>query len=352
MKKSVQLFALCSLFLFNKTHAQISITSADMPASGDVIGYYNCATSSISYTTTGANVYWNYDTLKAQSQGFYNYLAASKTPYAFYFTSPSEYGLKIADSIGTGTYTFKNVYDFYKNSTASFETEGIGFQYSGFPLAAFYSDPDEIYSFPLTYLKHDSTTYKFTIALGTTLYYSQLGYRINDVDGWGYIKTPDYDSVPCIRIVSTTYGKDSINYNGLGFKFPDVQRSYKWLSASEKIPILELDGTYTNNTFIPTQARYKDSLKYYAGIAPHFSATETVKVFPNPTSGDLYVYTNSQDVSTISLFNVTGLLVGSYKTNGSVTTIPTQSLNKGCYYYSISNQKSGQVTTGKVIVVN
>jgi hypothetical protein len=351
MKKSIQLFVLFSLFISKGINAQISITSANMPLSGDTIGYSNCATSSINYTVTGANMYWNYDSLKSQSKGMYNYLAASKTPYAFYYTSASEYGLKIADSIGTGTYTFKNVFDFYKNSSASFETEGIGFEYSGFPLAAKYSDPDEIYTFPLSYLDHDSTTYRFTIALGTTVYYGQHGYRINDVDGWGYIKTPYDDSVACIRLVSTTYGKDSINYNGIGFNFPDVQRSYKWMSLTEKIPVLELDGTYTNNTFVPTQARYRDSVSYVAGIETHVSNTE-VRVFPNPTSGDLYVYTNSPDVSIINLYNVTGVLVASYKTNGPVTTIATQNLPKGSYYYSISNKKAGQVATGKVIVMN
>ena len=351
MKKSIHVFTWATLLLFNTVDGQTTITAANMPLSGDTIRYSNCATSSISYTTTGADFYWNYDSLKAQSQGVYNYLAASKTPYAFYFTGAGEYGLKIADSIGTGTYTFKNVFDFYKNSSASFETEGIGFEYSGFPLAAFYSDPDEIYTFPLAYLNHDSTTYKFTVALGSTIYYSQLGYRINDVDGWGYIKTPYDDSVACLHLVSTTYGKDSINYNGIGFTFPDVQRSYKWVSMAEKIPVLEVDGSYTNNKFIPTQARYRDSYKNLAGIETHLSNTD-IKVFPNPTSGDLHVYTNSPEITTLNLFNVSGILVGSYKTNGTITTIPTQNLNRGCYYYSIISQKAGQIATGKVIIVN
>ncbi len=351
MKKLLFILILCCSLFKNEVSAQITITSANMPGSGDTMRYSSCRSTSINYSSTGANVYWNYDTLQPQSQGIYKYLAASQTPYAFYFTGAGKYGLKIADSIGTGTYTFKEVYNFYKKTTSVFETEGLGFKYSGIPLAAMYSDPDEIYSFPLTYLKRDSTTYKVTVQLGTTIYYSQLGYRINDVDGWGIIKTP-YDSVPCLRLVSTTYGKDSINYNGFGFTYPDIQRTYKWISLTEKIPMLELDGNYTNNNFTPTQARYRDNIQSFTGIKTITGINYQVNVYPNPTSGNLNFYTNSSEGTIINLYNVAGVLVGSYQITGLVTTISTLNLSKGCYYYSIHNKQAKPIANGKVIVVN
>lgn len=351
MKKYILFLSVIALFLNNQVVAQITVTSTNMPGSGDTLRYSGCRANSVNYSTTGANVYWNYDTLQPQSQGMYNYLAASQTPYSFYFTGAGKYGLKIADSIGTGTFTFKEVYDFYKKTTAVFETEGLGFKYSGIPLAAMYSDPDEIYSFPLTYLKHDSTTYKVTVQLGTTIYYSQLGYRINDVDGWGIIKTP-YDSVPCLRLVSTTYGKDSINYNGIGFTFPDVQRTYKWISLTEKIPMLELDGNYTNNNFTPTQARYRDRIQSFAGIESIKNAGYKVNVYPNPSAGDLSFYTNNPETATINLFSAAGVLMASYKTTGLITTVSTQNLAKGLYYYTISTKQMKQAANGKIIIVN
>ncbi|MHB8260554.1 MAG: hypothetical protein ACYDCN_01945 [Bacteroidia bacterium] len=266
MKKTVQLSIVFSLLLLNnKVNAQITVTSANMPLSGDTIRYSNCNPASVTYSLTGANVYWNDSTLVPQSQGVYNYTPASATPYFFYFMG-GDYGLKVADSIGVSTFKFYDVYDFYKNSTSFFETKGIGFKYSGIPLAATYSTPDKIYSFPLTYLRHDSTPYKVAVTLTTNVTYTQLGYRINDVDGWGTIKTP-YESVACLRLVSTTYGKDSINYNGFPITVPNVQRSYKWISTTEKIPVLELDGTYTGGTFVPNQARYRDKFINFAGIS-------------------------------------------------------------------------------------
>ena len=357
MNKLIQLSILFALFLFtDKANAQITISYTNMPASGDTIRYSTCKATSVNYTVTGANMVWNYDTLVSTGQGLYDYQPSSATPYFFYFIG--DYGLKVADSIGTGTFQLKKVYDFYKNSTATFETKGIGFQYSGIPLAANYTAPDEIYVFPLTYLNHDSTPYKVVASISTTTLsfaYAQYGYRITDVDGWGTIKTPfDTVGVPCIRVVSTTYGKDSINYNGIGIPIADVQRSYKWLSLTEKIPVLEVDGRYTagSGAFTPTSAKFRDTYKYVAGIKQNEGVSYKVSVFPNPTSGDLFVYANSAEVSTVNVYDVSGVLVGSYKINDLITKVSLQNLAKGCYYYSVTTKQGMPVATGKVMVVN
>ena len=350
MKKLIQLSILFALFLFNKTNAQIVITHTNMPAMGDTIRYSNVKTTSINYTVTGTSMFWNYDTLVPINQGMYNYTPASLTPYAYYFFG--DYGLKVADSIGAATFKFYNVYDFYKNTTAAFETKGMGFTYTGFPIGANYSTPDQIYVFPLTYPNHDSTLYKVTIAPTSTLSYSQFGYRITDVDGWGIIKTP-YDSVPCIRIVSTAYGKDSINYSGFPINIPDVQRSYKWLSLTEKIPVLELSGPYNSGNFVPNVARFRDGvLRSFAGIKQVANNTNKVSVYPNPTNGDLYVYTNSPDATTINLYNLSGVLVAGYKTNDMVTKVSVQNLPKGSYVYRVVSKDGTQEAVGKVIVIN
>lgn len=338
MKKQMTGFALLFLFSIGKINAQITITSVNMPASGDTIRYSTCSPTSISYTATGANTFWNYGSLIPTGQGMYNYKAASSTPYFLYFLG-GDYGLKIADSINLVVLKLYNVYDFYKNTAASFETKGMGFTYSSLPLGANYSTPDILYSFPLTYLNHDSTPYRLSIALTSTLSYSQTGYRITDVDGWGIIKTP-YDSVPCIRVVSTAYGTDSIHYGAISLPVPDVKRSYKWLSLTEKIPVLELDGTYTNNTFVPTQVIYRDAVnRDITGINKIQALPGTTVVYPNPSSGEIYFYTPDSKVSFIELYDISGALVASNTISGLITKFSLGNLAKGSYFYRILDKK-------------
>jgi hypothetical protein len=304
--KRILLFLFAADFL--QVSAQITITSASMPVSGDTIRYSNTNPNSINTALTGANYYWNFDSLQSLNQGRYDYLKASLTPYSFYFLGVGQYGLKTADSIGAGTFKFYEVYQFYKKTTAAFMAEGIGFKYQNVPLAQTYSDDDEIYSLPLTYLRHDSTTFAFTMSLGGNISYSQKGYRINDVDGWGVVKTP-HDSVNCLRLVSTLYETDSINYNGIPFVYPNPQRQFKWMTTTEHIPVLEVDGSYFNSSFTPTIARYRDSYINSVGIAELKGNDHIVIVYPNPTRDFLLIKTTAENAGSVEVYDMNGKLL-------------------------------------------
>ncbi len=350
-----QFYSTTILFVFFNLYLQaqtpISITSGSMPGANDTLRYSNVRPNSVDVSLTGANYTWNYDTLKALSQGLYEYKSALATPYAFYFFGTNKYGLKVADTIGAGTFTFTEVYNFYKKTTADFQAEGVGFRYSGLPLAAYYSDPDEIYTFPLNYTDYDSTTFAFSVQLGTGISYSQKGYRINYVDGWGKIKTP-YDSANCLRLVSTTIAKDSINYNGIGFSFPNHQRSYKWMVSTQKIPFLEVSGPYNNGIFAATQAHYRDTYKNMTGIADLNGATEQdFCFFPNPASSSLYIKTSTSNAVNIDIIDISGNLVFSKNyLHQDMITINTQAIANGMYFLRMTDVKRGTCLKQKLII--
>jgi hypothetical protein len=326
----------------------ITITTSNMPGANDTIRYSSVNPASVDITQTGPNFTWKYDTLKATGQGRYDYKSALSTVYAFYFFGTNQYGLKVADSIGTAPYKFYNVYNFYKNTAATFVAEGIGFTYSGTPLAAYYSDVDEIYTFPVHYTGYDSTTYAFSVSLGTGTSYSQKGYRINYVDGWGKIKTP-YDSANCIRLVSTTIGIDSINYSGFGYSFPDQQRSYKWMVTTEKIPFLEVHGTYNSNTFTPTWARYRDTYRTFAGIN-ELANTTSMLVYPNPAVNELNISSTDKNASTVEVTDLTGKPVMNEKIESGKAKFNTSQLAAGMYIYRIYDTQQRSLKLGKVII--
>jgi hypothetical protein len=303
MKRSLCILLVC---LATPFFAQITITSASMPSSGDTIRYSSASPTGIQYAPTGTNYFWDYSNLIALNQGRYDYKAASLTPYSFYFIGFNKYGLKVADSLGAGTFQFTDVYDYFNKTASVYKTEGTGFRYNGIPLAAYFSDDDELYQFPLNYLDRDSSTYAFSVSLGAGISYSKKGYRINEVDGWGSIKTP-YDSVACIRLITTQYGIDSINFNGLGFSFPNIQRNYQWLSLTEKTPVLNIGGQYQSATFAANQVRYRDM---YRGL-PSFGLTESAAkaemiLFPNPSAGEIYFHFNSPEIFNASIVDMLG----------------------------------------------
>ncbi len=219
------------------------------------------------------------------------YKSAAKTPYAFYFFGQT--GLKTADTIGGGPISFTNVYSFYSATNSVFKAEGLGYSYSGIPLASMYEDEDEIYQFPLEYNDSDVSTYKFTFAIpGQQLFsFKQAGVRTNVVDAWGSIKTPYKEYKDVIRVRTFVDGTDTIETQFFTQGFPRKQVIFQWLSSSEKIPVMEVSGQLSpTNQFIPNQIRFRDKyngLSSGGGFNPlgvEEYTSKTVAVHPNPSS--------------------------------------------------------------------
>lgn len=255
-----------SLCLASAVQAQITITQQHMPSAGDTIRYSTATTSgSLDFQSTGANYTWDFTNLQPNSQGLYEFKSSLQTPYilSFGFTA---IGLKIADTLGAGQLQLKNVYNFFKKSSSAYEAVGLGFQYAALPLpqSGKHSNSERIYKLPLTYGDKDTDTYAVTIPISLAGFpvgsLIQMGTRTTETDGWGTISTPYGNNIPCIRVVAQIDAYDSISIGTLNVNTAiRTQRTeYKWLSTSEKVPILEITGTWAGRTFIPTFIRYRD----------------------------------------------------------------------------------------------
>ena len=209
MKKITLLLVSAIISMGSVAQSPISIGNTNMPGSGDTLRYSNGQISSIgSYTQTGTNFTWNFNNLVPTSQGIRAYKASLLTPYAFFFLGFSEYGEKIADTLGAGPLTITNYYNFYKkqSSPQAYLADGAGMTFSAIPVPNYYSDKDELYNFPMSYPKYDSTTFKFSTISSTLIpiVYSKTGSRVTKVDGWGSITTP-YGTANCLRLITTQY---------------------------------------------------------------------------------------------------------------------------------------------------
>lgn len=253
--------------LSGMANAQITITQTSMPAANDTLRYSTVATAGVNLNIQqkGASQTWDYSKLVPNGQDIYRYAAANSTPYLLYFFN--QIGLKTADSLGAGPVMLKNIYSFYTKNATVFKQEGIGYSYQGFPLAAQNKDDDEIYQFPLKYGDSDVSTYNFRFVIpGNILTFVQAGVRTNVVDGWGSITTP-YKTYPSVlRVKTLVNGTDSLITQFGRVPIPRRQVIYKWLSADEKIPVLEITGTENGGNFTANQIRYRD--KYLGIVSP------------------------------------------------------------------------------------
>jgi hypothetical protein len=300
MKNLILLICLIAGYI---SQAQIQITQANMPSINDTIRYSVSNSNSLSFIQTGANYAWDYSTLNRTSQDLYRFQALLSTPYAtlaFTGMPTGAIGYKIADSIGAGQASFKNLYNFYEKKSTGWSAVGTGFTLSAlpFPAGGVYKDKDEIYTFPLNYNDKDSTTFEVSTPLGNALFklgtFKQKGYRINTVEGWGTIKTPYGNNISCLKIKSRIVETDSLKITtpatNIGFQANRVE--YRWLSTTEKIPVLEVTGTLVNGAFVPNNIRYRDTYKALSGSPLLPKVKFTANAYSGKTVKDTFTLNN------------------------------------------------------------
>lgn len=349
--KTIHLFFACLIALAARSQTPITLGNTNMPGSGDTLRYTDIQLSSLgNYTQTGVNFTWDFSTVISTTQGLREFKSALFTPYALFFLQPNEYGEKVAASIPAGPITINDYYNFYKKQTnpAAFIADGAGITFSSIPVPSYYSDKDELYNFPMSYPKYDSTTFKFSTPSTTLipLRYSKAGYRVTRVDGWGTIITP-WGSAPCLRLVTTQYAMDTIK-TSLGpvqlppLGFPNYVKSYQWLTTSAKIPMLEVTGNLLNNVFTITTARYRGYPKQVDATGmQEWSANSQIVLLPNPANDKLSIAGLAPN-STVSVYDAQGRCVMAGTLCGEACGLDVEALVPGMYSISVSNSGGTQ----------
>lgn len=275
-------FFLSFLAFWTFSNAQVQIQSQHLPSSGDNINYTNSVGINIDVNKKNGSHFWDFRNLNTLSQEVYEFKQSSQTPYIINFGF-NAIGLKIADSLGGGDFTFQDLYNFFRKSATAWEGVGLGFRVPNLPLpiAGRNSKNDVIFKLPLKYEDTYEGDFSLTVPLGFGFLkigdFFQTGNRETVVDGYGFISTPTRDSVPCIRVKSTVSRYDSIAITepAINFGFPSNQVEYKWLSTTDKVPVLEVTGLLIGNTFTPNQTRFAGWVVNNDDLSANFVADKT-----------------------------------------------------------------------------
>jgi hypothetical protein len=348
------LVLMLGVFWINLGYSQITITSTNMPLTGDTLRYSSINMTTLGdYTSTGAGYLWDFSTVNPQSQDIRKFVSPLSAGY-FFGISSSAYGEKVADSLNLFIVTFTDVYDFFKkNSTTSYNGEALGMKYSGIGIPNTYTDRDEIYQFPLNYNDRDSSTFRMsTISYSAIPFrYVKQGYRITQADGWGFVTTP-YGTEQCLRVVTTQYSIDSIvgTIPGipipLAFGLPNYARSYQWLTLTERIPYFEVKGTMLGTIFTPTEARFRDNVRSFVGVNENKDNTIALSAYPNPVDKELNFSLPEAKDYQLEIYSMSGqLLVKKTLDNKAMEakhSIDVSALGQSIYWVKVIDGKRVQ----------
>jgi len=347
--------------------SQITITKADLLSGSDTIRMSQAITTGIpDPTLTGANYVWDYTSLVPTVQFVDTFVSVGSTPflYQFYFNNSALYpkykasfAQKAPDFNLLTAVQLTQTYNYYQNINSGYSIVGFGSMVNGLPASIKYDTIDVVYRYPMNYNNVDSSISKYVVSLPGLGYYGQHQKRVNNIEGWGTLKTP-YGTFSVLKVKSTLHITDSIYYNAYSFgvNFPrPVQYEYKWLTSGKKQPMLEIDAIGAAVTTVA----YRDSIR--AGVIQvginEVENTNDLSVFPNPATENanlMYTVNQSGNVK-LDLLDVYGKLVATFidekQTAGTYTraiNISEKNLAKGIYFARLTI--NGETGVKKIVV--
>ncbi|MEO6882594.1 MAG: T9SS type A sorting domain-containing protein [Bacteroidia bacterium] len=109
---------------------------------------------------------------------------------------------------------------------------------------------------------------------------------------------------------------------------------------------------YIDDVIVSTDSTYSDSL--FTGVNEIKPVKANVKVYPNPATNLLNVAVDMQQIKSgsICLYNTTGQRVECEDLSGNITSISTNKLSAGLYYYRITDSYGNLVKADKVVITH
>ena len=296
------------LFIPFVSICQITVDVNDFADGGDTVRLSTANNPGIDFTTTGANMSWDFSDLSAEGQELVEYkdvsLAgplvsftfgafADETYQATNYTAATDIPLDAAGQFLP--ININEVNQFAKHSDSAIGLVGLAINVEGNDIPVPSDTIETKYVLPLNFGDvYNSRGYTYlNMNPIFNLIWIQYRQRSSSVDGWGTITTP-FGSFDCLRVKHEITETDSvlIDFAGTGNPIwielpvpPSVD--YEWIAKNELAPILSIRTTNAGGNETVTQIKYRDIyLGLDAGINEN---TLNLKIGPNPVNNTLLI---------------------------------------------------------------
>lgn len=351
MNKNLRAITFLAFAFVAKTEAQITINQSDFVTVGKQFTMVSTNAANITPGGTGSQT-WDFSSLANDGETIYDVQQPAWTPYA--------------SSYPTANMAFKIDADYqYLKIDA---TGIIGLGQTGFGGNIPLNPTEKMLAFPSTMNTTFNATskYKFQIdtnivqGLGTTIDSIRvIGTRVKSstIDAYGNITTPA-GTFPSLRMKETVVETDSIfaklvTFLGstwisipanLGIPNPivDTTESYTWFGNNMGYKILSFSY---DTAFGASGIEWLKQAPSASGINNVASSSST-KVYPNPSSGELFF---TEAVSQVEIFSLDGNKILSKAVNMN-NSVLFEELSNGNYLI-VGRNKNNEITAKQIVAV-
>lgn len=356
MKKSLLIISFFCL-LFSSIKAQITITSADVAAPGQIVYQATDTLPSISVgTASTVSQSWNFSSLAQPINDTLSFLAYSSAPNPNYPTS----NLVVKQG-------WQNNFGYAVNNASQLSLLGNSgiVNLAGFPTTVnqICGPPEKLATFPLTlnsnftnnYRTHAKFYFGHTVPVGANSYqvdsireYGTV-HKTVVVDAWGQLTTP-LGQFNVIRSKETKITHDTIDaYVNLGL-FGLWQNFTKTADSTTSYVYWANGVGFTLVTATMDSAGAVANVKWLKALPAGISETNSSDyelVYPNPAENEINFIADASKQKEIKIYDIAGRMIDSYTVSANQTTINTSSFANGIYMYKIIGRDNNISSKGK-----
>jgi hypothetical protein len=349
----ISLAVLGTLAFLPKANAQITLTSADMPAIGaKIVMAHDTTTSTLSKLTSGASgasATWNISSLPTKYTDTTAFVSTASTPYASFFPTAN-----LADSVyGTAGYTYFN------GTASSFLVIGSEQNFQGYMVPIVFTPAINDLNFTTHYGDVNSGITTATIAPIAVSYLIYDSARAvihatyaDTIDSWGTITTPWYGPYNVLRQKNYEVDIDSLFIHSSTTKtwsFFQAQitktRQYTWYANG----IGDILVTMT----MDTANKKVTGVSWYHGTPDainELSQQHNTRVYPNPCSSQVNFLYSAQSTMNIYVYDITGRQISQTEMLNGTASLNTSDYSNGMYLYRITDKSGNVLDNGKFTV--
>jgi len=281
-----------AIIVFTTTFAQSTITNSNSnPIFGEQFKVSVYSTM-VMPGDSGANVTWDFTTIGSDSIVTWSSVAPQS-------------GSQIAGANLNVLYSPQNYYCYNVSQT---KKQITGIVVNGVVLT--YSNPEDMFRYPMTYQNEYSDTWACTFTSSGYLI-ARTGKSVASIDGYGTLKLPNKTITNVLRLHYQQDYMDSLSQWSYNTYYVD---EYMWLVQGENYPLLTISGLETYQ-----------GITYQANYLTNSNATNTFSAINDDTKRSYHIIGNTVvfDESNASVYTILGQCVS--KDNTTVT------LTKGIY---------------------
>lgn len=276
MKKYYNLFfitffcILVSQPLYSQTY-----TASNYADIGDTVYLTQSNNLLLDYNLTGTNFTWDFQNLNATSQERIEFKDPTNTGFSFFewLFIQDQNNTNIASTnnndINIGPLSANSSNEYYLKTNNNIERTASSFTVSisetPINIKNQYNDPEIIYEFPLsTSSNYTDTGGYITTDLFGVYYLERTVSKTNRVDGNGTLTTPygTYNNV--LRHEAVIVRSDSIAVLGRGIpRVNTINRELTWLDPSVNYPLMIVNQTDVNGTWVTNSVKYYDDEQFF-----------------------------------------------------------------------------------------